>query len=72
MVTRTPFTQLRHSTMLLVGSVLGMALIYLAGPLAVLLLPLHGSTLAGSLGAVAWMLSGLAYLPTVRLYGFAA
>jgi hopene-associated glycosyltransferase HpnB len=72
MVARTAFTQLRHSTMLLVGSVLGMALIYLAGPLAVLLLPLHGSTLAGSLGAVAWMLSGLAYLPTVRLYGFAA
>jgi len=72
MVTRTAFTQLRNSTLLLIGSVLGMALAYLAGPLAVLLYPLHGDNLAGTLGAVAWMLSGLAYLPTARLYGLAA
>jgi hopene-associated glycosyltransferase HpnB len=68
MVKRTAFSQLRNSTLLLIGSVPGMALIYLAGPLALLLSPLHGDPLTNSLGAVAWSLSGLAYLPTVRLY----
>ena len=69
MVARTAFTQLRHSSLLLVGSVLGLALTYLAGPLAVLSFPLHGDNLTSSLGAIAWMLAGLAYLPTLRLYG---
>jgi hopene-associated glycosyltransferase HpnB len=68
MVTRTAFTQLRRSGLLLAGSVLGMMVTYLAGPLAVLLMPVHGDMLTGTLGAVAWMLSGLAYLPTARLY----
>jgi hopene-associated glycosyltransferase HpnB len=63
MVTRPAFTQLRHSTLLLIGSVLGLALTYLAGPLAVLAHPLHGDNLTSSLGAVAWVLAGLAYLP---------
>ena len=69
MVTRTAFTQLRHSTLLLTGSVLAMAVAYLAGPLALFLSPLHGDNLAGNLGAIAWMLSAIAYLPTIRLYG---
>jgi hopene-associated glycosyltransferase HpnB len=69
MVTRTAFSQLRHSNMLLTGSLLGLALAYLTGPLAVLSLPFHGDNLTGSLGAVAWMLAGLAYLPTIHLYG---
>jgi hopene-associated glycosyltransferase HpnB len=30
--------------------------------------PLHGDNLAGNLGAIAWMLSAIAYLPTIRLY----
>jgi hopene-associated glycosyltransferase HpnB len=68
MVSRTAFSQLHNSSPLLAGSILGLGLTYLAGPLAVLLFPLHGSNLTASLGAVAWMLSGLAYLPTVRLY----
>ena len=72
MVSRTAFTQLRHSALLLVISVAGMALAYLAGPAAVLLLAFHGDPLTGTLGAVAWMLSGLAYLPTLRLYGLPA
>ena len=50
---------------------LALVLAYLAGPLAVLGLPLHGDTLTATLGAVAWMLSGLAYLPTIRLYRLA-
>lgn len=68
MVARTAFTQLRHSTLLLAGSVLAMVLAYLAGPLVLLLSPWHGNNLAGNLGAIAWMLSAIAYLPTIRLY----
>jgi hopene-associated glycosyltransferase HpnB len=69
MVARTAYAQLRHSPLLLAGTVAGMALLYLAGPLAALSLPLHGSPLAAGLGATAWALSGLAYAPTLRLYG---
>ncbi|MDH3665975.1 MAG: glycosyltransferase [Paracoccaceae bacterium] len=69
MVARTAFTQLGHSAAMLGAAVAGMALIYLAGPIAVLGFPWHQNPLAATLGAVAWMLSGLAYLPTLRLYG---
>ena len=68
MVARTAFAQLGHSSALLVCALVGMALVYLVGPLAVLAFPWHGDPRAGTLGAVAWMLSGLAYLPTLRLY----
>jgi hopene-associated glycosyltransferase HpnB len=71
MVARNAFTQIRRSALLLAGSMLALVVTYLAGPLAVLGLPLHGDNLTATLGAVAWMLSGLAYLPTVRLYGLA-
>jgi len=69
MVARTAFAQLRHSPLLLAGTVAGMALIYLAGPAALLALPLHGNLAAALLGAAAWGLSALAYRPTLRLYG---
>ncbi len=69
MVARTAFAQLRHSTLLLAGTLAGMALVYLAGPLAVLTLPLHGAWPAALLGAAAWGLSARAYRPTLRLFG---
>ncbi|MGF1447181.1 MAG: glycosyltransferase [Pikeienuella sp.] len=68
MVSRTAFNQLRHSTGRLIGTVLGMAVIYLAGPLALLSFPLHGAPGAALLGATAWGLAARAYWPTVRLY----
>ena len=71
MVARNAFTQIRRSALLLAGSMLALVVTYLAGPLAVLGLALHGDSLTATLGAVAWMLSGLAYLPTIRLYGLA-
>ncbi|GMG81273.1 glycosyltransferase [Paralimibaculum aggregatum] len=69
MVARTAFAQLRHSRWLLAGTVLSMALIYLAGPVLVLGLPLHGDWAAAGLGAAAWALAARAYLPTLKLYG---
>ena len=69
MVTRTAFVQLCHSWALLAGATLGMALTYLVGPALAVALPLHLDAPAAGLGAVAWALSAVAYLPTLRLYG---
>lgn len=69
MVARTAYTQLRHSPLLLAGTVVAMALTYLAPPLALLLLPLHGSGAAAAAGGTAWALMTVAYSPTLRLYG---
>ena len=54
MVARSAYTQLRHSPILLIGTLVGMALTYVAPPLLALTLPLHGLPLAAGLGAVAW------------------
>ena len=69
MVARSAYAQLGHSRLRLWGAVAGMVLVYLAGPLAVLTLPLHGDPPAALLGLVAWGLSALAYAPTLRQMG---
>ena len=72
MVARSAYTQLRHSPLLLAGTLAGMVLIYLVPPLAALTWPLHGNTAAAGLGAAAWLLMAAAFLPTLRLYRLAA
>lgn len=69
MVARSAYTQLRYSPVLLLGTLLGMALTYLAPPLLVLTYPLHGQPLAAGLGAASWGLMAALFLPTLRLYG---
>ncbi len=71
MVARSAFTQLRYSSLLLLGTLLGMLLLYLVPPLLALTWPWHGSALAGSLALGAWSLMALSELPTLRLYGLA-
>ena len=66
---RTAFHQLRYSTALLGATVLGMALVYLAPPVAVLSAPWHGDAAVSLLGAAALLLMAVAYAPTLRLYG---
>jgi hypothetical protein len=68
MVARSAYTQLRHSPWLLAGTLLGMLLLYLVPPLALLAWPLHGSALAAGLGAAAWLAMAALYRPTLRLY----
>ncbi|MEM0923495.1 MAG: glycosyltransferase [Pseudomonadota bacterium] len=69
MVARTAFTQLRHSPLLLLGSTLGMALLYLTAPLALVAgLTMLDGTLA-FYGMLGWTLIAGAYRPTARLYG---
>jgi hopene-associated glycosyltransferase HpnB len=65
MISRTAFAQLHHSTLLLLGTILGMAVIYVAPPL-LLFTP---NALAACLGLAAWILMIVAYTPALRFYG---
>jgi hopene-associated glycosyltransferase HpnB len=69
MVARTAFTQLGYSGLLLCGTLLGLALTFLAPPLLVLTWPVHQNMIAGMGGAVAWTAMTAAYWPTLRDYG---
>ena len=64
MISRSAFTQLRYSTWLLVGTILAMAVIYLAPPL--LLLSGHG--IATACGMAAWIVMTVSYVPVLRFY----
>ena len=65
MVVRSAYSELRYSRLRLAGTIVGMALTYLAPPL----LTLFASGAARGLGAAAWAIMVLAYAPTLRLYG---
>jgi hopene-associated glycosyltransferase HpnB len=64
MVARTAFNQLRHSTWLLLGTVLSMLLVFFL-PLVLLA---SRSPLPVTIGAAAYLLTSAAYLPMVRFY----
>jgi hopene-associated glycosyltransferase HpnB len=64
MISRTAFNQLRHSYLLLSGTLLGLLVTYLAPPL----LLLTSSPVPIALGAAAWLLMSACYLPMVRFY----
>jgi hopene-associated glycosyltransferase HpnB len=68
LIARTAFTQLRYSPLILMGTLAGMLLTYVA---PVVLLFAHDST-ASTLGVVAWLLMTLSFLPTVRFYRLSA
>jgi hopene-associated glycosyltransferase HpnB len=65
MVSRTAYAQLRYSPLLLAGTVLGLAITYLA-PVA---LTLFASGMAQFLGLFTWLLMAFAFRPTLRFYG---
>lgn len=64
MISRTAFTQLHHSTLLLAGTILAMVVIYLAPPLLIL----TGDRIAAVCGITAWIMMMVSYLPTLRFY----
>jgi hopene-associated glycosyltransferase HpnB len=64
MVARSAYAQLGYSPVLLAGTVLGLALTYLAGPA----LALTGSGLSRWLGAAVFALMFLSYQPILRFY----
>ncbi len=69
MVRRTAFTQLNHSIVMLFLTLLGLFLLFLAPPLAVLTTPWHGDGFAAFAGFLAWGGMAYAYAPTLRDYG---
>ena len=64
MIARTAYTQLRYSPLLLIGTLLGMFLTYLAS-IALLIAPNPAPRI---LAASTWLLMSLLYLPTIRFY----
>ena len=69
MVARTAFVQLDHSVLALVGTVIGMVLIYVVPPTAVVVgvMTVDDSLLLG--GGMAWLTMVTAYAPTLAHYG---
>jgi hopene-associated glycosyltransferase HpnB len=65
MVARSAYAQLNYSPLLLAGTVLGLALTYLA-PVA---LTVFAGGLAQYFGLVTWIMMAYALRPTLRLYG---
>ncbi|MGF1593816.1 MAG: glycosyltransferase [Kiloniellaceae bacterium] len=69
MVARSAYTQLRHSPLLLAGTLIGMVLTYLVPPLLLLGYPWHQEAWPALVGGLTWLLMGLSLVPTLRLYG---
>jgi hopene-associated glycosyltransferase HpnB len=65
MIARTAYVQLRFSPLLLIGTTLAMALVWLVPPAAVL----SGHVTARCFGIVAWAMLAGSYLPTLRRFG---
>ena len=63
MISRSAFTQLRHSVSLLFGVALGMGITFLAPPLL-----LFARSWAALAGLAAWLLMTVAFLPTLHFY----
>ena len=68
MVARTAFTQLHYSPWLLMGTLVGMSLVYLVAPVNLIVGILTTNWLLILISLLTWMLMGLAYFPTIKLY----
>jgi hopene-associated glycosyltransferase HpnB len=65
LISRTAFWQLKHSVLLLLGTIAGMFMTYMLPPLLVF----TGRAVPAALGGFAWMLMMVAYAPALRFYG---
>ncbi|WP_369387527.1 glycosyltransferase [Streptomyces sp. CG1] len=68
MVSRSAYAQLRHNPLLLLGTVAGLALVYLVPPAAVVVGAAGGGTAPAAAGVVAWAVMAGTYLPMLRYY----
>jgi hopene-associated glycosyltransferase HpnB len=64
MISRTAFTQLGHSGLVLLGTILGLAVTYLLPPALAIFAPQP----AAGMGATAWLLMSISYFPALRYY----
>ncbi|WP_120725771.1 glycosyltransferase [Streptomyces hundungensis] len=68
MVSRSAYAQLRHNPLVLLGTVAGLALVYLAPPVTFLAGLSGGDARAAWAGALAWLVMTVTYLPMLRYY----
>lgn len=68
MVSRSAYAQLRHNPLLLVGTVAGLALVYLAPPVALVAGLAAGGAAAALAGGAAWLVMTATYVPMLRYY----
>ncbi len=68
MVARTAYTQLNYSPLLLIGTLVGMGLIYILPPLGLILGILLGQNLIAIACGIALILMTVSYFPTIRFY----
>ncbi|MFD8911589.1 glycosyltransferase [Streptomyces sp. NPDC059575] len=68
MVSRSAYAQLRHNPLLLLGTVAGLALVYLVPPGTVVAGAVLGETAATAVGAAAWTVMAATYVPMLRYY----
>ncbi|MDZ8096327.1 MAG: glycosyltransferase [Nostoc sp. DedQUE05] len=68
MVARTAYTQLNYSPLILLGTLVGMPLIYLAPPVCVILGAVSSNSAIALTGILGWLLMTFAYYPTIRFY----
>ncbi|MCF3123017.1 glycosyltransferase [Streptomyces arenae] len=68
MVSRSAYAQLRHHPLLLVGTVAGLAVVYLAPPVALVAGLVTGDVAAALAGGLAWLVMTATYLPMLRYY----
>ena len=64
MISRTAFTQLRYSAVVLAGTVLAMTIVFAVPPV----LTLAAAQPARGIGALAWLLMSVSYAPALRYY----
>ncbi len=68
MVARTAYTQLNYSPLLLLGTLLGLTLVYLVAPISLMSGLIINNSEIAILGAVTWLLMTMSYLPTLKFY----
>ncbi|WP_375507005.1 glycosyltransferase [uncultured Nostoc sp.] len=68
MVARTAYTQLNYSPLILLGTLVGMPLIYLVPPVCVILGAVWSNWAIALTGLLGWLLMTFAYYPTIRFY----
>ncbi|XHM65957.1 glycosyltransferase [Streptomyces nigra] len=68
MVSRSAYAQLRHQPALLLGTIAGLALVYLVPPVAVALGAASGDGVTAVLGGLAWLVMTGTYVPMLRYY----
>ena len=67
-IARTAYTQLNYSPLSLVGTVIGMVVVYLVAPMGLIIGTFNNNWLLITMSIFTWLLMTRAYLPTIELY----